>query len=72
MSLLWLFRKFVDPVGHAVEERDRHIKREVKPADEAKDDPPPPLARCRICSYESTSREYCPSCLADTMEIVAK
>jgi rubrerythrin len=33
---------------------------------------PPARFRCRVCSYESKSDEYCPTCLADTMEPAAE
>ena len=33
MSLLWLFRKFVDPIEHRQEELDRQRKLTVRPAD---------------------------------------
>jgi hypothetical protein len=65
MSLLWLFRKFVDPIEHRQEELDRQRKREVRPADPSPDDGK--RFRCRICEHESPSRAYCPTCLADTM-----
>jgi len=64
MSLLWLFRKLVDPIEHRMEEQDRARKREVRPAQPAGDGS---RYRCRVCAYESDSGEYCPTCLADTM-----
>jgi hypothetical protein len=67
--MLWLFKRFVDPVAHRqeAEEHRRKLKtREVKPAEAA----PDVLYRCRVCELESTSGEYCPKCLAATMEPV--
>jgi hypothetical protein len=72
MSLLWLLRKFVDPI------QELRRKREAIPPDvdpDLIDNPvlPPPKAdtrrfRCRVCAHESSDGSYCPSCLADTMK----
>ncbi|HUS67444.1 MAG TPA: hypothetical protein VMZ28_23065 [Kofleriaceae bacterium] len=64
--MLWLFKRFVDPVAHRQESEEHRKKREVKPAEAA----PDVLYRCRVCAYQSNAGEYCPTCLAATMEPV--
>lgn len=78
MSLVWLLRKFVDPVQHREDAEELRRKREAIPPDIDPDlvdaaAPPPPKAdgrrwRCRVCAHESGDGSYCPTCLADTMK----
>ena len=79
MSLLWLFKRFVDPAGHHDEEEERRRQREVMPPEVAdgKFDVtvPPPQERaeryrCRVCGAEANERKFCGTCLADTMVAV--
>ena len=64
MSLIYSLKKIVDPNAARFEEaRNRRLREEVKRADEGDD-----TYRCRVCGFVSKSVEYCPSCLADTME----
>jgi rubrerythrin len=80
MSIVWSLKRLFDPAAHAYEEGERKSEREL-PRDTQAGNPPrfevtgrPPRAApparfcCRVCSYESKSDEYCPACLADTME----
>ena len=78
MSLLWVLRKYIDSIGVREEEAQHRRHREAKPADPEDDDtaiviekPPekaPPTYRCRVCSQVGTDADFCPSCLAGTME----
>jgi hypothetical protein len=77
MSLLWALRKFIDSVAHRQEEEALRRQREDWPPDVEPDsveevpsprDKAPVLYRCRICNFESTRGDYCPTCLASTME----
>jgi hypothetical protein len=74
-SLLWLFKRFVDPAAHRDEEEERRRQREAIPPEfqpDGSDDAPPrreppaPARRCRVCGHEGTDA-FCPRCLADTM-----
>lgn len=77
MSLLWVLRKFIDPVQHREETEELRRKREAIPPDVDPDllesaAPPPPKPdtrrwRCRVCGHQSGDGRYCPTCLADTM-----
>jgi hypothetical protein len=78
VSLLWLFRKIVDPIAAREEEELLRRQREAWPGDEDPDDtdivigdlppaPPPPRFVCRLCGHEGTDGSYCPKCLAPTM-----
>lgn len=77
MSLLWALRKYIDSVAHRQTEEALRRQREdwppdVEPAeiDEAPPprEKPPMLYRCRICDWQSERGDYCPTCLASTME----
>ena len=79
MSLLWLFKRFVDPAGHRDEEEERRRQREAMPPEvaESKFDVtlqvPQARAeryRCRVCGAEASERAFCKVCLADTMVAV--
>jgi len=69
MSIIYTFKKLVDPMTARAEDAERQRKRE-QPKQEAEGDPP--LCRCRVCGLEATERSYCPACLADTMEPVVR
>jgi hypothetical protein len=63
MSLLYLFRRLIDPVGTHAEKREEERKRDVRPADPQRASP---TLTCRVCGYEGDNL-YCPRCLALTM-----
>ena len=75
MSLLWTLRKWIAPLAMH-EDADRRRAREA-PRDEPKDGgggftveaPARPEERwaCRVCGHESSTGDYCPRCVADTM-----
>ena len=75
MSLLWTFRKLVDPIEHLREVTDqrRHLKPEsdLDPDEVARSlvtvEPRAPARRCRVCGHLGGSDPYCPRCLAETM-----
>ncbi len=75
MSLLWLFKRFVDPAAHRDEEAERRRQREAIPPEFQPDGtdlaptaraPAAVVRRCRVCAHEGTD-PFCPRCLADTM-----
>jgi rubrerythrin len=79
MSILYSLRKWIDPNAWRDEQEDLRRQREDWPPevdpDEVDTAPPPPLRasieyRCRICGYEGQGGEFCPTCLASTMEAV--
>jgi hypothetical protein len=76
VSLLWLLRRYIDPIEHRAEAEDRRRARETAPADGQPDatdfaiphgDADVGRYVCRICGHESGDGAYCPDCLADTM-----
>lgn len=77
MSLMWTLRKFVDPLEWRKESEEKRAARELvveQPNDGGGGPAVARLARpaeewtCRICAYESAAGDYCPTCLADTMQ----
>jgi hypothetical protein len=78
MSILWALRKFVDPVEHVLEDGER--KQALEPEEDRDPGTVPPRSpgplpepvtlnyRCRVCSHESGRGDFCPRCLAATME----
>jgi hypothetical protein len=77
MSILYLLRKYIDPNAFRDEQEDLRRQREDWPPDVEPDEvdqipaPPEPRQvryRCRICDFESERGDYCPTCLASTME----
>ena len=84
MSLMWSLKRFIDPAQWLREEWDRRSAREDKEGEPKADDPPPQLVMpeetvrvaergaCRTCAWESASGEFCPKCLADTMQRVTR
>jgi hypothetical protein len=69
MSIVESLVKLVDPTQAAAREEERKVAREqpkrATPGD-------PPRFRCRVCGAEDEQSGYCPTCLADTMEPVAR
>jgi hypothetical protein len=83
VSLLWLFRKFADPIAARQEEEDLRRQREAWPGEEDPEDTdivlgelppsaPPPRFACRLCGHEAADGSYCPECLAPTMERITE
>jgi hypothetical protein len=79
MSLLWVLRKYIDPVGHRQVQEDLRRQREDWPPDANPNDvdlklrPAPASAqvyRCRLCGAEGPEPRYCHFCLAETMKPV--
>ncbi|MBU1220529.1 hypothetical protein KKF34_02105 [Myxococcota bacterium] len=66
MSIVYTLKKLVDPVRVRMEETERKRLVEVGESEKSED----AKYRCRVCGLESRSNEYCPACLADTMETV--
>ena len=69
MSIIESLVKLVDPAQAREREEERRQQRE-QPKREPSGDPP--RFECRICGHVSDDRAYCPECLADTMEPIAK
>ena len=65
MSIVESLIKLVDPVQAREREEQRRVTRE-QPKREAPGDPP--LFACRVCGLEDTQGDFCPSCLAGTMQ----
>ncbi|MBU1534512.1 hypothetical protein KKF84_04280 [Myxococcota bacterium] len=65
MSLIYSIKKLVDPNAARIEEAHAILMQRAQPRTDDSDDL---RYRCRVCGFVSKSREYCPSCLADTME----
>ena len=80
--MLWLFKRFTDPVAHREEQEDRRRQRENVPPDAdgasggevilpARDDPQRAYT-CRVCHLKVQLRadesRYCADCLAETLE----
>ena len=67
MSIVESLIKLVDPVQARQREEERRKDREQPIRSDA-----PPERACRVCGYRSTEVAYCPTCLADTMELVPR
>ena len=67
MSIIETLVKLVDPIQARAEEEKRRRTRE-EPMREHDGDPP--RFACRVCGHVGDDKEYCPECLADTMEPV--
>ena len=65
MSLIYSIKKLVDPNAARMEAARAERLLQTQPDYDAGDNL---RYRCRVCGFVSKSREYCPSCLADTME----
>ena len=77
MSLMWGLLKYIDPVAHRQREEKLRREREDWPPDVEPDDTeiphpradaPAPKTKCRICGRRGIEPEFCPACLAATME----
>jgi rubrerythrin len=73
MPIFPLERLFDPPVK--CEKRHREQEAAIRGVKQQDGDPPSgpedgPRFRCRVCAYESADPEYCPDCIADTMEPV--
>jgi rubrerythrin len=76
VSILFTFRKLVDPNAASVEKEELRRHREDKPDDGAPDDDDKPALtlgrpevhyQCRVCGHLGEDKFFCPTCLADTM-----
>ena len=77
MSILYLLRKYVDPIQFQQQEEEKRRKLETRQAEEAGDDGEGEGkgaaagrgARycCRVCGYDGREPDFCPHCLAGTM-----
>ncbi len=65
MSFIHTLKKLVDPIAARREEQRREAERE---RDGAQADGEPPRFVCRLCGLEGETEDYCPVCLAPTME----
>ena len=65
MSIVESLIKLVDPVQAQQREEERRKQRE-QPKREPQGDPPRFV--CRVCQLEDTQGDFCPSCLAGTMQ----
>ena len=65
MSIIETFKRLVDPVQVRQEEAERKAAREQPKRDHDGD---PPRFACRVCGHVGADKDYCPQCLADTME----
>jgi len=77
MSILHSLRRWIDINAWRDEQEDTRRQREDWPPDVDPADvdnvPTPPNRpkvryRCRICEHESERGDYCPTCLASTMQ----
>jgi rubrerythrin len=69
---IWALERLFEPPA-SIEARLREKKAAVRRnQDGGEGDPPSPRFRCRVCGHEWSEPAYCPVCLADTMEKVAR
>jgi len=68
MSIVHSLKKLLDPMQARVEEAERKRQREQKKRETPGE---PPRYSCRMCDYVGEEPEYCPRCLAPTMEPAA-
>jgi len=69
VSIVESLKKLVDPFQARESDEERRKQREQPKREQSGD---PPRFACRICGLVSDDRAYCPECLADTMEPIAK
>jgi rubrerythrin len=69
MSIVQSLLRLFDPIAYRLQQAEKRRKADTKQSAENPDQPPRNELRlmCRICGYEGTG-EYCPRCLAATME----
>jgi lipopolysaccharide biosynthesis regulator YciM len=77
MSILYSLRRWIDINEFRAEQEDTRRQREDWPPDVDPDEfdavpqspnRPKVRYRCRICEFESERGDYCPTCLASTMQ----
>lgn len=66
MSIIHTLKKLVDPIAAREEEAEIRAHRETPFEQQAAD---PPTFTCRVCGYQDREGNYCPHCLAPTMEM---
>jgi hypothetical protein len=81
MSMLDVLLKYIDdPVQYLRRQAELRRKREAVPPEVDEDEielpslprePRVPLRECRVCQHRGHDR-FCPTCLAETMELVRK
>jgi hypothetical protein len=69
MGIIESLTKLVDPAAARAREEELKVTRETPKRD---DSAAPPELVCRLCGHRSTEGPFCPVCLAETMERVAK
>ena len=72
MSIIESLTKLVDPVQAQAREEERKVARQLPKREPSS---APPEYVCRVCGLRSTAEadaSFCPTCLAGTMERVAK
>lgn len=67
MSIVHTLKKLVDPLQAQKEEAELEARRNPTLQKESAD---PPSFVCKVCGHEDRVGEYCPNCLALTMERV--
>jgi hypothetical protein len=82
MSMLDVLLKYIDdPVQYMRRQQELRRKREAIPPevdeDEIEEPALPreresPIRECRVCQYRGPEQRYCPTCLAETMELVRR
>lgn len=80
MSILWTLRKHIDAIQQREEDARRRkaldvphmtVDEGVGPRRQQSEPIESKRYRCRVCELVADSAEYCPECLADTMELVS-
>jgi rubrerythrin len=65
VSIIESLIKIVDPAGAQEREEIRRVARELP---EKENTSAPPEFVCRVCGHRSADGQFCPVCLAGTME----
>ena len=78
--MLDVLLRYIDPIQSMRRQAELRRKREAVPPEIDEDEveiptvrsePPMPVRECRVCQHRSGDR-FCPTCLAETMELVRK
>jgi hypothetical protein len=82
MSMLDVLLRYIDdPVQYMRRQQELRRKREAIPPevdeDEIEEPEAPrerilPMRECRVCQHRGHEQRYCPTCLAETMELVRR
>jgi rubrerythrin len=77
MSLMWTLRKWIDPEYRRDEEERRRLRETLMPEEPGGPGDDPPIREvpakhahfhCRVCGHRGNEPEFCPRCLAGTMQ----